>query len=104
MTTNNHLRIIVFSLIAASLAFIITVEKFAFEMPATGTSQFIEQFNITTFKESTIANASQVTQVSVSRKFSYSVVQSGNNAPSGNLIGQYAYATSKGNIGLLAHN
>ena len=43
--------------------------------------------------------------VSVPGKFSFTVVQSGNAAPSsGGVVGQYAEAKKRNNVGLIAHN
>jgi len=49
-------------------------------------------------------SAGTVVQVTVPGKFSYPVVQSGNQSPSGFLVGQYSTAARNGNIGLIAHN
>ncbi len=50
-------------------------------------------------------SALKVTRVVVPGVFDYSVVQSGNSVPSSaGVLGQYASAAKKNNIGLLAHN
>jgi hypothetical protein len=49
-------------------------------------------------------SAKAVVQVSVPGKFSYSVVQTGNDVPTGYELGQYTQAAKKGSVGLLAHN
>jgi hypothetical protein len=100
----DHLAIIVCLLVTVSLGILISVEKFAFEIPATGASQRIEQYIFKAIQEIPAAKGNNVAKVSVIGKFSYTVVQAGNSVPAGNLVGQYAYAANKGNIGLLAHN
>lgn len=104
MTSNTTFKIFTTLFIAASLA-----TGFAFgisqqSLPVTGASQTSQSFEIQVIQTASTAGANAVTQVSVSGKFSYSVVQSGNNAPAGNVVGQYALAAKRGNIGLLAHN
>ncbi|KAA3648086.1 MAG: hypothetical protein DWQ07_03580 [Chloroflexi bacterium] len=50
-------------------------------------------------------NAKTAVSVTAGSLFTYSVSQNGNKAPStGGVVGQYAYAASKGSIGLIAHN
>ena len=100
MTKKIQFLFIISLLIVASLV----ISIFQYQIPITGSPNFLNQINFKYIQEAPAAKGSQVSMVSVAGKFSYPVVQSGNNPPSGNVIGQYAYAASKGNIGLLPHN
>jgi len=75
-------------------------------LPNTGVSVLsrLSSFSKTDHKILNSGGSGNAIQVSVSGKFSYQVVQSGNSAPSGYVVGQYSVAAKRGNIGFLAHN
>jgi hypothetical protein len=104
MTPNKHYNIIQLIIFAAYLTIGIVFGNSSHDLPVTGATQALQQPNLQAIQKEPVAKVNTVTQVSVTGKFTFSVVQSGNSAPAGNLVGQYAYAANKGNIGLLAHN
>lgn len=73
-------------------------------LPATGVYQIISLPNNHGLQIGSGSRVHAVTEVRATGKFAFPVVQSGNNTPTGNVIGQYAYAANRGSIGLLAHN
>lgn len=97
---NNSIALIgIFVLVSASL-FLSQVVAAGFTLPTTGASEP----KVAAPASQLQAGGSQIASVTVTEKFSYPVVQSGNTAPSGGVLGQYAYASSKGALGFIAHN
>jgi len=104
VTRNKQIPTIIVLFFLASLFTWVAKRNPQYEFPVTGATQTIQHTKIQDAQNALAPKGNSVNQVSVIGKFSYPVVQSGNNPPSGNVIGQYNYASSKGNIGLLAHN
>jgi hypothetical protein len=102
MMVKNNKSIVIFGILALMSVslFLSQVAAPGFALPITGASVPQAAAPATQLK----AGGSQVASVTVTEKFSYSVVQSGNSAPSGGVLGQYAYASQKGSLGFIAHN
>lgn len=102
MMVNNRKSILILgalALVSVSL-FLSQVTAPGYALPATGIS--VPQAAAPAAQMN--AGGSQVASVTVTEKFSYPVVHSGNSAPSSGGLGQYAYASQKGSLGFIAHN
>lgn len=104
MTKNITIKILASILLITGLSSATFLENPHPGLPVTGNSQVQQTVLFPQITKAQNASAGVVSQVSVANKFTYQVVQSGNNAPAGNVVGQYAYAANRGSIGLLAHN
>jgi hypothetical protein len=106
MTTKNSLSKIFLLIGMLCLSFSLLLASQANALPVTGFDMQSTAKTTAVFMEHALSGKSveTVSSVSVPGKFSYSVVQSGNDVPSGYVLGQFAQAAKKDNIGLLAHN
>ena len=106
MTIKNDLSKIFLLIGILCISFSPLLATQANALPVTGADMQMAAGTTAGFMEQMLkgGSAGTVVQISVPGKFSYAVVQSGNGVPSGYVLGQYAQAAKKGNIGLLAHN
>lgn len=96
LTKRKYFILLITALLIISIITPIFAGEANYILPVTGKS---------VLQKTNKSNAGKIiAEVTVPGVLSYQVVQSGNNVPTNWSIGQYAYASNKGALGLLAHN